>query len=280
MIKILADSSSDCMLSELKEKNVDFIPITVSLGDNHYQDGINLERNEFFKSMIELQEFPKTSQPSPQMFLDIFKTAKKSGDDLIYIALSSGLSGTIQSAMIAKDMISYDNIYIVDSLSATYTIKILIDYACELRDKGASAGEITAKLEALKSRVKVVAALDTLEYLYKGGRLSRTSAAVGEVIKIKPVVSLSAEDGGINVLGKFIGKNKAISGVMSALDESRIDDGFPIYTIYSYGTENCEKLEVRLSENNYKFAERLQIGPTIGSHIGPGAFGVVFVIKE
>lgn len=278
MIRILVDSSSDYSLEEIKEKKLSLVPITVTMNGTDYMEGLNLERNEFYHLLETSKEFPKTSQPSPQSFLDFFQEAKEKGDSLICILLSSELSGTFQSAQLAKTMVGYENIYIIDSLSATYTIKIMADYACKLVEEGFSAEEIVAKIEELKPHVKVIAAMDTLEYLYKGGRLNKATAAIGTVANIKPIITLT-EEGNIGILGKALGKCKAVAGIINRLQEVTLDDRFPLYSIYTYGMENCEKLEGKLTDNGFSVDSRLQVGPTIGTHIGPGAFGIVFVTK-
>lgn len=279
MIRILVDSSSDYMLDELKEKNIDLIPLTVTLGEKSYLDGIDLDRNDFFKLLESGTDFPKTSQAPPQTFLDVFEDVKEKGDDMICILLSSELSGTYQSAMLAKDMVGYDNIDIIDSLSATYTVKVMADYAYSLRKQGIPAKDIAEKIENLKSRCKVVAALNTLEYLHRGGRLGKAAAIIGEMVNLKPIITLT-EKGTIGILGKCIGKNKAVRFILNHLDSVDIDTDFPIYTIYSYGTDNVEVFENKLALQNYAITDRLQIGATIGSHIGPEAFGIIFVTKE
>jgi DegV family protein with EDD domain len=279
MIRIIVDSSSDYRTEEIEKNQLELVSLSITIDGKTYLDGVDLDRDLFYQLLTESQTFPKTAQPSPQAFLDVFKTAKEQGDDVICILLSSELSGTCQSASIAKNMADYDNIHIIDSLSATFVIRMLANHACKLRDSGCSATEIVESIEALKSRVKVVAALDTLEYLCKGGRLSKAAAAIGELASIKPMITVS-ESGSISILGKCIGKNKAISGIIKHIQENTIDETFPVYSIYTYGTANCERLEEKLSAESVQIYERLQVGPTIGAHIGPEAFGIVFVEKE
>lgn len=278
MIRILVDSSSDYTLEEIKEKNMELLPISIAVGGKIYIDGIDMGRDEFYGILEKSGEFPKTSQPSPQEFLDIFKDAKEKGDELICILLSSGLSGTVQTATMAKEMADYENIYIIDSLSATYTIKEMADYACSLRKSGKTAEEIVSAVERMKSKARVLAALDTLEYLGRGGRISKAAATIGDIANIKPIITLT-EEGGIGILGKCIGRNKAISFIIKHLKEIEIDADFPIYAIYSFGMDNCQRFEVKLEKEGYQIADRLQIGSTIGSHIGPEAFGIIFVEK-
>lgn len=279
MIRILVDSSSDYTVDEIREKKLDLVPISIAIGEKSYIDGFDMGRDEFYEILQGTEALPKTSQPSPQAFLDIFHDVKEKGDEIVCILLSSALSGTYQSALLAKTMAGYDKIYLIDSLSATYTIKVMADQACKLRSEGMSAKDIAQNIEALKSRVKVIAALDTLEYLARGGRISRATAAIGDIAKVKPIITLT-EDGKIGVLGKCLGKNKAICAIIKHLQALGIDDGFPIYPIYSYGTANCAAFEEKLHKDGIKTEERLQIGSTIGTHIGPEAFGIVFVSKK
>ena len=176
-------------------------------------------------------------------------------------------------------MVDYEKIYIIDSLTATVCIKVLADYAKKMAEENKSAQDIVKEIECLKSHVKCIAAIDTLEYLYKGGRLSKAAAAVGEAVNIKPIITLT-DAGEVGIVKKCIGKKQAIMQIRKLLQDMEIDKDFPIYSIYSYGTENSEKLEEKLEKEGYKFANRLQIGPTIGTHIGPEAFGIIFVTKR
>ena len=278
MIRILVDSSADFEMNEIKEMNMEFVPISVTLGDDNYRDGIDLDKDKLYEMLAGTELFPKTAQPSPADFVEVFEEAKEHGDELIYISLSSGLSGTYQSATISKNMVEYDGIYLIDSLAATHTIRIMAEYAVKLRDQGLSAKEIVAKIESVKSRCRVIAGVDTLEFLCRGGRVSRAAAAIGELANLKPIITVS-EQGTIKVIGKCVGRLKATSFLLKQLDEVGVDTEFPLYTIYTYGTENVEKLEEKLAKANVKVDGRQQIGATIGAHVGPGAFGFVFVEK-
>ena len=280
MIRILVDSSSDYSQEEIQEKGLVFVPVQIELAGKQYRDGIDLDKNSFFEILQASGEFPLTSQPSPQVFLDIFQEMKEKGDDLVCILLSSHLSGTYQTAQLARQMADYeDHIFLVDSRAATYNIKVMADYALELVRDGLSAAEIAGRLEKFKSRVKVVAMIDTLEYLRRGGRIGKAAAAGGDIARLKPVITVTTE-GEIGVVGKALGKNKAINAILRWIGEHPMDESFPAYSIYSYGTENSEVFEERLAREGIRFAERLQIGATIGTHIGPGAFGLVYVEKE
>ena len=275
MIKIMVDSASDCRDNNIFDY---FIPITVELDGRSYQDGIDLDNNTFYDLLTTTEEFPKTSQPSPDAFLQIFTEAKNNGDEILYFALSGSLSGTYQSASIAKAMAEYDDIYIIDTKSATHMIGYYAAYAKTLIAQGLSAAQIAAECESLKGKIKVFAGLDTLEYLYKGGRVSRAAATVGEVAGIKPVITIT-EEGTVNAGSKAIGINRAMQTILTKVGSFETDDRFPMYSLYTYGTENVEKLETKLAAAGYNPQERLQIGSTIGAHTGPGVYGVLFVTK-
>lgn len=278
MIRILLDSSADYSAQEAKEHNLELVPINITFNGKNYLDGIDITKDEFYDLLTSSEEFPKTAQPSPQDYVDLFEDAKEKGDSIVYLSLSSSLSGTFQSATLAKSMVEYDEIYLVDTLSATRAIRIMAEYACKLREEGNDAATIAEKLEEFKSRVVILAALDTLEYLSKGGRLSKTAAAVGELANLKPIITVTPE-GTIGVPAKALGRNKAISTLTKMITEKQIDTTFPIYSLYAVGEENTEKLEQKLGKEGVRVTKRLQIGPTIGCHVGPGAYGVIFVTK-
>lgn len=278
MIRILVDSSADYTAQELKERNMELVPISITLDGKSYRDGIDITKNELYEMLTKTDDFPKTSQPSPQDFLDVFEDVKEKGDSVIFLSLSSGLSGTFQSATLAKSMAEYDEIYLVDTLSATHAIRLLAEHALKLRDEGKDAATIAAELEDLKSRTVILAAVDTLEFLYKGGRLNKATAAVGELANLKPIVTVNAE-GKVSVVAKCLGRNKALASLTKMISEKEIDTNFPVYSLYAYGEENTEKLEEKLVAAGISISERQQIGATIGSHVGPGAYGAIFIVK-
>ena len=277
MIRILVDTSSDYTVDEIKAKGMELVPLHITFGEKDYKDAYDLSKNGFYELLTSGEEFPKTSQPTPQDFVDAFEKVQESGDELIAILLSSKLSGTFQSATLAKNIVEYENIHLVDSLGATHMVRLMADYARELAEAGKSAKEIVTALEELKSKIKVLAVVDTLEYLCKGGRVNRTTAAIGEMAKVKPMITVA--EGEVAVIGKSLGKNKAIGNLLKALGECEVDERFPMYSVSTFGTENCEVFEKRLAAEGYNAKERLQVGATIGTHVGPGVFGVIFVTK-
>ena len=279
MIKILVDSSSELTKKEAEEKGFLFVPISVNIGGREYRDGVDLTKDKFYDLLVNGGEFPQTSQPSPQAFLELFEQAKKNGDEVVAILLSSALSGTYQSAVLAKQMVDYEGIYLIDSLTATGVIQILADYAKGLSEEGKGAAEVAERTDAFKARVHAIAMVDTLEFLQKGGRIGKAAAMIGELARLKPLITLT-EDGKVGVIGKAIGKNKAMSFMMKWLEEHPVDEAFPSYSIFTSGTANCEQFEEKLEKHGIATAGRLQLGAAIGTHIGPNAFGIVYVGKE
>lgn len=275
MIKILVDSSSDIKKTDGLYDY--FMPISVNIDGKEYLDGVDIDSNTFYNLLTNSKDFPKTSQPSPQAFADIFEKVKESGDELIYFALSSELSGTYQGANIAKNMVDYDGIYIIDTKSVSHLISVLVQYAVSLINDGLDVKQIVEKCEELKGRIKVLAGVDTLEYLYRGGRLSKTSATVGKIADIKPIVTVT--DGKVEQVGKCLGKGRAMQFIIDKLEGFNLDENYPIFSLYTYGEENCEVLENKLADRGYKVEKRLQVGSTIGTHVGPGVYAVLFVVK-
>jgi len=271
----MVDSASDCRDKDMYDY---FISMAVNIDGTEYRDGVTLDNELFYSLLSSTEAFPQTSQPSPGDFVEYFEQAKANGDELIYFALSSGLSGTYQSANIAKSMVEYDGIYIIDSRTATHMINLLAGYAKKLIAEGKSAVEIVERCETLKGRIKIFAGVDTLEYLKRGGRIGKASALVGSLANIKPIITVSQE-GEVDAAGKALGFGRAVQMVIDKVKEYEIDPEFPICSLYTFGEENTEKLEKKLEAEGYKISERLQVGSTIGTHVGPGVYGVFFVTK-
>lgn len=276
-VKILTDSTADIRGDEIKKFNVDVIPLNVEFGTASYQDGVTISPDEFYKKLVEEKEFPKTSQPAPGAFLEFFEAAKKKGEELIYLSISSGLSGTINSARIAQEMCGYDGIYVVDTLESIQGLHIVVEEACKLRDEGKSAKEIADYVEDLKGRIHILSAIDTLAYLRKGGRLSAAGALIGNLINLKINVDLNLK-GSIRVYGKCIGIQKAYRSILAGIEKDPIDFSHPVQFGYTDSPTNLniliEKIRSVLGNISYTVS---QIGPAIGSHIGPGGFDVAYV---
>ncbi len=278
-IRIIADSSADLTTQEAEALHVHIVSMSIQFGDRSYLDGVDLSKPEFYQLLAAGKDSPTTAQPTPADFLTPLEEAKEAGDEAVVIPLSSQLSGTYQSAVIAKDMCEYSPIQVVDSRSASAGIHLLVEEACRLRDSGASAQEIAQALEALKGRVRIFALIAPLEYLRRGGRLSNLQASLGTVTKLKPVISV--REGAVMVVGKAFGVSAAMKQLLRFLAEHPVDNSFPAYALYSDDESRVDDFIPRLRELDLlpKELRRCSIGPTIGTHIGPGAVGMAYIEK-
>lgn len=276
MTKIMVDSSCDCQEEKLHDY---FLPIAVTLDEKDYLDGVNLDRDLFYSLLTSTQDFPKTAQPSPQSFIDIFEAVKETGEELVYLSLSSALSGTYQTACMAKEMVDYDGIYIVDTKSATHCLHMMVAYARKLATSGCTGAEIVEKCQNFRNRIHVFAGLDTLEYLRRGGRIGPAAALIGDIANIKPILTIT-DDGRVDSIAKSIGLGRAIQTIVTKISSFEIDPDFPIWSMTTVGLENSDKLEEALAKKGIAVTQRQQVGPTVGAHLGPGLYGVIFVSKE
>ena len=278
MIRILTDSATDFTQEELQKLNVRCVPMTIAFGGDTYTDGVDLPQEIFWQRM-EAGQTPKTSQPSPDAFLREFEAAKAAGDSVLCVLISSALSGTLQSALIAVGMTEDLDVALVDSLSATVGEHLLVQEACRMRDAGGkTAQEIAEALRLLVPRVRIFACLDTLEYLARGGRIPKAVADVGMLVKLKPLVTVSP-DGLVAMAGKAIGRHRAGDAIMKLMERHPIDPRYPLIPLYTGGRENCIAFLRQTAQAGYacSIEEAVSIGPTIGSHVGPGAFGVAYI---
>lgn len=279
-IRIITDSSADFDRATAKRRQVEIISMAVQFGNASFLDGKTITNEVFYTLLKEGRENPTTSQPTPAEFLRVFEEAKAAGDQVVAVLISSVLSGTVQSAQIAKGMCEYEDIYIVDSLSATAGIQILVNLACKLRDSGLPAPGIAQELERLKGRIRIFAVLDTLEYLRRSGRLSGFQAGLGAMTKLKPVITV--RDGAVSIAAKAFGTSAAVKQLQKFLLQYPVDDAYPSYFLYTDDKEREELLLPALREQG-KLPLRLHyssVGPTIGTHIGPGALGMAYIERE
>lgn len=277
-MKILTDSTADYSLEEAKELNIDIISLSVIIDGKEFKDRVDLQPSEFFEKLAECEDLPSTSQPSPKDYFDYIKKAEKNKEPLIMILLSSQISGTYQSACMAKELAEYDDVYVIDSLNTTIGLRLLVDKAIQLRNEGKGAKEIVDILEDMKNKVRLYAVVDTLEYFYKGGRLSRVSAAAGTLLKLKPIVGL--KDGQLGVYAKARGISKATKEILPFIEKNPIDTDEGIYYGYTGNMDQMDKFSAVFEEAyGIKDIPVKAVGPVIGTHAGPGARVIAYFTK-
>lgn len=278
-VQIIVDSTADVM-PEIKER-LKVVPLTVHFGETEYIDGVTINYKEFYEKLVESDVLPTTSQPNPAAFEQAYKEVVETGDTAVVLTVASKLSGTYQSSMIAAEDYE-DKIYIVDTKTVAIASGILAEYALNLVESGMDAKSIAEKLEEEKEKVCLVAMVDTLEYLYKGGRLSKTSAIVGGMLSIKPV--LTVKDGEIVVLGKARGSKQGNNLLVTEIKKAGgVDFDKPLLLGYTGLTDVLLQKYITDSERLWKDGtEELRytpIGSAIGTHAGPGAVAVAFFKK-
>lgn len=278
MVRIITDSAADFEPHELQQMNIICIPLRILMGDQEFEENVNLSKPQFFELLAQLKDAPKTSQASPRYLIDQFREARAAGDEAVYITLSSALSGTCQTAQMICEDEGGDSCYVVDSKNATGGQRLLVEYACRLRDEGKNAREIIAGVEAIRDKVVLYACIDTLEYLYKGGRISQTAYKLGTMAQVKPVIRVSPE-GKIEVPAKAMGMRKGIEILLKRLESQKPSAEHPVYVMYTPNPDNARLLQEKVQSMGYEVPEQrfISVGGAIGSHIGHNGCGIVYV---
>ena len=279
-VKIVIDSTTD-LVPELLGK-FEIVPLTVNFGEEEFIDGVTITREEFYAKLIESDVIPTTSQASPEAFERVFKKIVENGDEVLCITVASKLSGTYQSACIAAEEFP-GKVRVIDSKSVAIGSAILAEFALSLLEKGLSAEEIEKELIKKREDIIIVALIDTLEYLKKGGRLSKTAAFAGSLLNIKPVVSV--EDGEINVLGKARGSKQGSNFLIKEIEKAGgVDFSMPVLLGYTghdpYMLEKYKEDSRFIWEGKVENLRETCIGSVIGTHVGPGAIAVAFFRKS
>ena len=281
-VKIVIDSACDLPKNTADVLGLDFVSMRTIIDGQEYLDGITMTGDQFYEKLIESDCSPKTSQVPPADFEAVFEKNVNAGHDVLCITVSSELSGTYQSALIAAERFG-NKVWVVDSLNVTIGEQLLVLRAAKLRDEGWSAWEIAEILNHEKKRIRLVALLDTLEYLKKGGRISSAAAIAGTLLSIKPVIAVV--DGKIEMLGKARGSKNGNNKLMELVKESNgIDFTRPFMLAYSGLSDQILRKYITDSHELYEGkTDHLPIcliGSTIGTHAGPGALGVAFFENE
>ena len=283
-VRIITDSGSDCLQGE--HPQLDVLPLSVGFGSTVYQADVELTRERFYELLVEGDDFPTTGQVNPYAFSQAIARAQEAGEDVVVISLSSKLSGTYQSACAAAaEAGDATEVHVVDTENVTLGMKILIQYALRLLDEGKTAAEIAHAVEEARDRVCVVALLDTLEYLNRGGRLSAAAGTGGELLSIKPVITV--RDGEVAVLGKARGSKNGRNLLRQQVEAAGgIDFDMPLLLGYSGLSDKLLRKYLADSRSVWegKIAEEdipvVMVGATIGTHVGPGAVAVAFFKAE
>ena len=280
-VRIIVDSTAD-LLPQVREQVDAVIPLSVIFGEESYLDGVTIDKNAFYEKLIETDVLPKTSQPTPDAFAQVFDGVRRAGDEAVVITLSGKLSGTLQSATIAA-MDFEDCIHIVDSNNVAIGTGVLVEMALRYREQGLSAADIAAKLEEDKQRIHLVALLDTLEYLKLGGRISRTVAFAGGLLNMKPVIAI--EDGEVVSLGNARGSKRGNNMLVQEINKAGgVDFSRPVLLGYTGLSDDLLQKYIKdsipLYEGKLPEPRCTQIGSVIGTHAGPGAVAVAFFALE
>ena len=275
-VRIVVDSTAD-VTDEIRAK-LSVVPLTVHFGEQEYVDGITINHKQFYEMLVETDVLPTTSQPSPEAFAQVFRQAQEAGEQVVALTVSSKLSGTCQSAMIAAADFP-DSVWVVDTKTVAIGCGILAELAVRLKEEGLSAAEIVARLEEERENIRVIALLDTLEYLKKGGRISKTIAFAGGLLSIKPVVTI--QDGEIHILGKARGSKQGNNLLVTEIQKAGgVDFTKPLMLGYTGLSDALLEKYVldsgALWDGHGDCIRSTPISSVIGTHAGPGAIAVAF----
>ena len=280
-VKIVVDSACDLTKQRADALDLTFLSLKTIFGGEEYSDGITMSHREFYEKLIESGDMPSTSQIPPHDFEEVFAQIKKDGDTAVVITLSAKLSGTFQSATIAREGYE-DCIFLIDSETVSLGEQILVLLACQLRDEERSAADITQILEERKRDIRLIALLDTLEYLRRGGRISGAAAIAGNLLSIKPVITV--KEGEVAILGKARGSKNGNNMLIQEINKTNgIDFSLPF--VLGYTGLDDSLLQKYIADSEALWKGRVSdlpittIGSTIGTHAGPGAIGVAFFAR-
>ncbi|MGI6006772.1 MAG: DegV family protein [Ruminococcus sp.] len=273
---IITDTAADITAEQARQLDIQIVPIRIRFGKRECPMDSEEDFDAFFDQLKVEKELPQTSQPSPEEYLKLFQEAEKKKEEVLVVTLSSGLSGTINAANLAKEICGYKSIWIVDSEQAITTQRYLVEQAVQMRKEGKKAGEIAGYLEMLRGKLTVCGMLDTLTYLKKGGRIPAALAFLGNTLHIKPVIEL--RDRELVMLGKARGRKGAMQYLWKEFESSRFDENHPVYFGYTrdkkFGMEFMKLTQERYGLKNCRL---LPVGGVIGTHVGPSCIAISFV---
>ena len=279
---IITDSASDILQSEAETLDIRLVQLDIMLGGEHFDRNSHEMFDRFYTLLAERDDFPTTSQPSPDAYLALYEEARKAGEEVLVICLSGALSGTVESARMAAGLSGWeDHITVMDTRHAIASQRIMVEEAARLRDEGKTAEEILPHLEYLRDLNRICGVLDKLEYLRGGGRIPSGLAKVGDLLSIKPVVAVN--DGAVAPIGKARGRHAGEKRLRQEFENHPFDPAWQITFVYSLGTEIVEDFASDFCKKygiDRAATRDVQIGPTIGAHLGPDCVGLAFVTKD
>lgn len=275
-IKIITDSTAD-LSQELYDKyDIEAIPLLINFGEESYLDGIEITPAEMFAKIKEYNVMPTTAQVGPGRFEEVFKKYLDEGYKILSIHMSSNMSGTYNSACIAKQMLESDDIIVIDSQQVTSVLGLMVLKAAYLREKGMEFTKIAEEVEKSKEKIHSSIVFESLEHLVKGGRISKTAGIVGSMLGLK--ILLEIKDGMMAVKDKIRGNKKALKRMISDLESVELDPEMPVILLDVENKESHEALKNYLTENNYNFVE-CPVGTTVSIHSGPKCVALAFYEK-
>ena len=277
-VQVVTDSTSDISPQDAEELGVAVVPAIVAFGDDVFRDRVDITPSEFYERLVNSRDFPKTSQPSVEAFATVYREIAANGDDIASIHVSSKLSGTLNSASIASETSELETrIELLDSYTAGVGLRAVVEAAAAQAREGAPLEEVTAAARSVMARCRVVVAVDTLEYLQKGGRIGRASAFLGSALRIKPLIQI---DGGeVAPFDRVRTRSKAVKRLEEvALEDLTLEKLFVIYSDNdTSATELVEHVSPHLPHTRI---EVIQTGPTVGAYLGPNALGICAVRRS
>lgn len=275
-IKIITDSTADLSKGVYEKYDIEVLPLLINFGEESYLDGVEINPDKVFEKIENSNILPTTAQVTPNRFIEAYTKYLEEGYKIISIHMSSVMSGTYQSACIARDTLESKDIFVVDSQNVTAALGILVLKAAKLREKGFNIVEIEKELNDVKAKVMLSVYFDSLEYLVRGGRISKTTGVVGGVLGIKLILEI--KDGIMSVKDKIRGNKKAIKKIISDLENATLDDDVPVILIDVNNIEVKEALKEYMDSNKVNYIE-CPVGSTVSIHSGPGCCGLVLLTK-
>ncbi len=275
-IKIITDSTLDLPAELIREKNIEVLPLLINFGEESYLDGVEITTKEMIDKINATGILPTTAQVTPNRFEETFKKYLDEGYKIVVLTLSSDMSGTYQSACIAKDMLESDDIVVIDSRNVTSGLGLLVLKACELRDKGLGIKEIEEEILKAIPKVKSSLNFESLENLVRGGRLSKTAGTIGSVLGLRLI--LEVKDGKMSVKDKVRGSKKALKKLISDFESADVDFDSPIVLLELLNEDVYEGLKIYFQEKNINYIDA-KVGCTVGIHSGIKPCGIFFFEK-